>query len=1654
MKLIYTLFIFVCFQFNAGAQYFLKSAGSAAIDEGLGITTTANGESYVTGYFSGAASFGNINLTTSGLADVFICKLGIAGNYVWALGLGGTGVDKGLTIAHANSGEIYVAGTFENSITIGSTTLVSSGISDIFILKISTSGTIIWCKKAGGSLSDFPTAITVDFNDNILLTGYFSGSAVFGIDTLTSTQNPANGNPSVDIFISKLESSGSFLWSKQGVAKADDRGFDIVTDTAAAIYLIAQFSDTITFDISHPNNVSNAICVVKFDSSGNELWFRKIVGGSTVPAALTMDAANHLIVVGNFTGNLNVFTTPVISITPTYSDGIFVAQFTETGNLDWLKSNSSSNYLRATDVVCSNSSIYVMGEYKCNMSEFSATYGSATFNSVGYSDVFLSTFDGSGNWQWAQSYGGTKDDAGNSLSIDANNEMYFTGSFEAKFTAPLSKPSACFNITTVIPYCNDSDYNAYCTAFPVSPLVGNRDVIVAKCFDSSRQPYDFYIHTDTVCERSIIPLCIRGTTSPMCSDTITICGNNLGLLFAYTGCNTSIGPKFNYLWSNGATFNSIQASSGTYTVTVTSEDGCISQTAQTYLAVIAPPAKGLFSDSKGINISTAFPQTINFCAPDSVTIWVSNIAPGYAHYWVKNGLPIYSDTITVYQTCVLQFVIGDTSACPTISYIQVHVSQPISGDYAILASNLVNQTDTVRSCGNFIRVSFNDSLTGLCYPDSVYWFIDTPCSSTNGDLPCLTTASNTFYPTNSGYYTISCFGISSVCKGDTIGLAYKTVYFESLIIPTVPSLTISGAQDFCLTGDTLTLTCSTSPNYKWIGAGIISNDTLQSVQINLPGTYSVSSTVFSVDGCSVIGTAFTQMAYKPNPQINVSPSDGIICPGDSVQLSCPNIGNYQWVGPAGNFASDTAIVYASQPGNYYCIVTDTTGCQLLSNSFTIELYSSPTLIVTPSTICNGSTALIQLVVSGGAWQWQSPLSGNNLFQIIDSVGVYECAVLSCNIYTLLSATITTTVFPKVIAVSGNTTICSGDSVMLTAPAGYTYNWFPNADTTQIIYAKDSGNYFVQLTDSMGCYDFTDSVFVQLVSPPPQPVILGNTTLCKGNDLSLTTSSIGFQYSWNGPSGFTATVSNPMITNVSTANSGSYFLIVINGGCSSDSASVTVTVNVNPAPPLVTSNNPLCIGDTLQLTANASSFQSFSWNGPTGFSSTLQNPVIANTTVAQSGLYSVIGYDGNCFSDSSFIIIAVLEAPPNPIISANSPLCEGSTLQFNTTSSSVTYNWNGPDGFSSTIQNPNVPNIQSNNVGVYNLIVSDGNCYSDTATYIVTVTPTPLQPFTLSVDSACAGSEVQLQATLVTGANYVWYGPSGFSSTLQNPIISNVQFANTGYYFVYTVAGLCNSLPDSIFITILASPQNASISGVATICENDSLILNANNASGYQWSGPDGYSSTQQQVMIYPATITNSGNYSLVVSESGCLSAATTYTVTVNALPPVPEITANAPICEGNVLQFSIVNPDALTYNWTGPNGFATSIINPTITNSSLSDSGTYSVVSFNGCNSNVAQVQVEINTCTLTIPNIFTPNGDGLNDYYIVESTAVSNIEYKIIDRWGMLVYSGSGAAIKWNGNLNGNDKAVPSGTYFYIFHVTFSGKPSKKITGYLELLR
>ncbi|RYD56892.1 MAG: T9SS type A sorting domain-containing protein [Sphingobacteriales bacterium] len=172
-----------------------------------------------------------------------------------------------------------------------------------------------------------------------------------------------------------------------------------------------------------------------------------------------------------------------------------------------------------------------------------------------------------------------------------------------------------------------------------------------------------------------------------------------------------------------------------------------------------------------------------------------------------------------------------------------------------------------------------------------------------------------------------------------------------------------------------------------------------------------------------------------------------------------------------------------------------------------------------------------------------------------------------------------------------------------------------------------------------------------IKPTPAVVATSNSPLCSGDTLKLWANSPvpgPISYYWAGPASFSSPLQNPIITPAAIINSGSYIVVASLNGCYA-ADTVTVLVNIKPDTPFVSSNSPVCIGDTLYLTANSSTAGVvYEWNGPMGFFSLQPNPYIANMQTVRTGTYTVKAVLNNCASATASVNVSVITCFPEEV----------------------------------------------------------------------------------------------------------------------------------------------------------------------------------------------------------------------------------------------------------------------------------------------------------------------------------------------------------------------------------------------------------------------
>ncbi len=245
----------------------------------------------------------------------------------------------------------------------------------------------------------------------------------------------------------------------------------------------------------------------------------------------------------------------------------------------------------------------------------------------------------------------------------------------------------------------------------------------------------------------------------------------------------------------------------------------------------------------------------------------------------------------------------------------------------------------------------------------------------------------------------------------------------------------------------------------------------------------------------------------------------------------------------------------------------------------------------------------------------------------------------------------------------------------------------------------------------------------------------------------------------------------------------------------------------------------------------------------------------------------------------------------------------------------------------------------------------------------------LQPLNFSASSngpLCIGDTLRLFGNSTSSSvNYSWTGPNGFTSTLQNPIIPNTSSVNAGNYILAaTLTTGCATVTDTEVVNINAIPSTPAASSNSPVCVGAAINLSAvSGTSGvtYVWTGPAGFSSTSQTPSRTPAATNHTGSYSVRASLNGCLSPSASTNVIVNPIPASPTAGSNSAVCTGSTLLLTASTVTNASYSWTGPNGFTSTLQNPSRIGMTAADAGTYSVVSvINGCQSVSANTIVNV----------------------------------------------------------------------------------------------
>lgn len=405
----------------------IASAGDTDYDSGFGIAVDGAGNVYVTGAYSGTATFGTTPKTSAGLTDIFVAKYNNSGNLLWIQSAGGAGEDYGNVIAVDGAGNVYVTGTYSSTATFGSTNKTSAGSYDVFIAKYNSAGAVQWVQSAGGTGLELSYGMVLDGTGNIYLTGFFTAPATFG----SIVKN--NGGS----YVAKYSGTGGAQWVTAITGNA--HGQDIAIDLINNVYVTGYFSSAVNFGAGGLNKTAlgnNDVFLAKYlGSTGVPQWVQSAGGAnsSIISQGITVDAGGDIYITGYFFGTVTFSTAPVaISKTSVGSNDVFIAKYNTAGAVQWVQSaGGTGEDVSRRITVDGTGNVYITGYYSSEI----VTFRSITKPSSGENDVFVAKYNtDTGLPQWVQTAGGTGDDRGEGIAVDGSGNIYITGSYSDSIT--------------------------------------------------------------------------------------------------------------------------------------------------------------------------------------------------------------------------------------------------------------------------------------------------------------------------------------------------------------------------------------------------------------------------------------------------------------------------------------------------------------------------------------------------------------------------------------------------------------------------------------------------------------------------------------------------------------------------------------------------------------------------------------------------------------------------------------------------------------------------------------------------------------------------------------------------------------------------------------------------------------------------------------------------------------------------------------------------------------------------------------------------------------------------------------------------------------------------------------------------------------------
>jgi hypothetical protein len=387
-----------------------------------------------------------------GLIFVFFHVPAMAQDFLWAKRAGSYAIDEGNGICTDEHGNVFVTGQYEYTADFGPFTFSTSGKTgdhNIFVAKYSPEGIPLWVRSAGGEGGDDGKGICVDKDGFVYVTGEIEGPTADFDHITVSASNNVN-----DTFIAKYSPDGTIIWVKVATGQNRNKGRGITVDSKGDVYITGDFESYISFSntIGFASNGNKDIFTAKYSTNGNFIWAKRGGGaGADQGSAISTDENGNVYVTGYFA---ETATFSGSSISSGGGLDIFIAKYSQSGDLIFLKSAGGSNYNLGRGIMVGNNNRF----YLCGSFVNKAFFDNIQITSSGKADAFLACYDLDGTAQWVKKAGGRHEDRAYGITLDPENNVYITGDFDTTATFSGSEISSKDTIDAfVASYTSDGD---------------------------------------------------------------------------------------------------------------------------------------------------------------------------------------------------------------------------------------------------------------------------------------------------------------------------------------------------------------------------------------------------------------------------------------------------------------------------------------------------------------------------------------------------------------------------------------------------------------------------------------------------------------------------------------------------------------------------------------------------------------------------------------------------------------------------------------------------------------------------------------------------------------------------------------------------------------------------------------------------------------------------------------------------------------------------------------------------------------------------------------------------------------------------------------------------------------------------------------------